>query len=271
MLGVDLKRGRGEDGRSPEVRGEVGVGVAHAVVSGMEEVTHGTGLTLGGGVSILNTGEGEELLDSVSGNDTGTTGSRDDTETDGTALSRDLARNGVGSASTGAPVATTNGDEVELSVDDGTADSAGGLVGTTNTKTDVTVHITDDDPGLETSALTRGGLLLNGRDLHASILKVVLEEVVNDLVLLDLEREHEDLVNGLDLAVLHETTELGAGNPSLLLVTATTASATGAITLTLLKTRCESTTGSLSSAAHYIRCGNKNKNKGVNQLKVVFN
>lgn len=39
------------------------------------------------------------------------------------------------------------------------------------------------------------------------------EEDVDDLVLLDGQREEVDLLNRLDLAVLYETTKLGDGSP----------------------------------------------------------
>lgn len=52
--------------------------------------------------------------------------------------------------------------------------------------------------------------------------------MVNNLVLLDRQREQVNVLERLDLALLHETTELGARNPSILLVTTTARAAAAA-------------------------------------------
>ena len=95
--------------------------------------------------------------------------------------------------------------EKEPLTDDGTADGSGDFLRALGAKTDVAVVVTDDDVGLEAGALTSAGLLLDGGDLHDLVLELG-EEVVNDLVLLDGEREQEDLLNALDLAVLDQAT-----------------------------------------------------------------
>ena len=78
--------------------------------------------------------------------------------------------------------------------------------------------------------------------LHDLVLESGQEEV-DDLVLLDGERVEVDLLHGLDLAGLHETTELGHGLPLLLLAlcaatgattaTASTATVTAALSATM--------------------------------------
>jgi hypothetical protein len=115
------------------------------------------------------------------------------------------------------------------------------------------VHVTDSDDGLEAGTLTGRGLLLHRVDGHDLVLEG-REEEVNDLVLLDGEREQEDLLHGLDLAVLDETTELGNGNPLLVLVLASTAAGatTTTPTVTTTATTSESTTStSGSSFSHF--------------------
>ena len=52
--------------------------------------------------------------------------------------------------------------------------------------------------------------------------------MVNNLVLLDRQREQVNVLERLDLALLHEATELGARNPSILLVTTTARAAAAA-------------------------------------------
>lgn len=111
------------------------------------------------------------------------------------------------------PVTSSDGDDGELSEDDSTTDGGSDFLGALDTETDVTVEVTDSNESLEAGALTGTGLLLDGHDLHDFILELG-EELVDDLELLDGEREEVDLLHGLDLSILYETTELGDGDPA---------------------------------------------------------
>ena len=71
----------------------------------------------------------------------------------------------MGLTEVGTPVTTTDGDDAELSDDDGSADSSSDFLGGLDTETDVALGITNDDNGLESGALTGTGLLLDGLDL----------------------------------------------------------------------------------------------------------
>lgn len=210
-------------GGGPEIGGEVSVRLADGEPGGVDEVTKSLGGATGRGVSVVDTGEGEELAGSAGGNETGTAGGGDTTETDRTALARDLARNGVGESELGTPISTANRDSVHLGGDDGTADGGGDFLGALNTQSDVAVQVTDDDPGFKASALTSVGLLLDGGDLHEFILELLAKEVINDLVLLDGHGEQVDILDRLDLLFGDEATELGAGDPSGLLITSAAA------------------------------------------------
>jgi hypothetical protein len=211
-VSVLVIRSLNESGLSPQGGVQEAVTVANGSEGGLDEVTESTGGTTRGSVAIGNTSELKNLLGSRSSNKTSTTGSRDQTRDGGTALSGKLARNSVGFTKGRSPVTTTNRNDSELGKDDGTTDSSGNFLGALDTKTNVTVTIANNDESLETGALTSTGLLLDRGDLHNLILEFG-EEVVNNLVFLDREREKIDLFNGLDLAILDETTELGNGNP----------------------------------------------------------
>jgi hypothetical protein len=89
--------------------------------------------------------------------------------------------------------------------------------------------------------------------LHDLILEL-WEEEVDDLVLLDWERVKVDLLHGLDLAGLDETTELGDWLPLLLLVlVGTTAWATSASAVTTAAVTASGTeTGSSSWCVSHI-------------------
>lgn len=240
-VGVLLLGGRSEVGRGPQLGGKEAGGLDQGVVHGHGQVTSGSGVTSGGGVHILNTSHGQELLGDEGSHDTGTTRSRDQTHTDGTALAGHLAGHGVGKTGVEAPVTTANGHQVHLGVDDATADGASHLLGGLEAKSDVAVAVTDSDVAFEAGALTGGGLLLDGHDLHDLVLKGGAKKMVHDLVLLDGEGEQEDLLDGSDLALLHQAAKLGDRNPLVLITlvasaTAGTAStATAAIAITTAK------------------------------------
>lgn len=65
----------------------------------------------------------------------------------------------------GAPVSSSDGDDAQLGDDDGGTDSSGDFLGGLDSETDVALGVTNDDDGLESSALTGTGLLLDGLDL----------------------------------------------------------------------------------------------------------
>merc|ERR1719394_2133015 len=73
------------------------------------------------------------------------------------------------------------------------------------------------------------GLLLDGHDLQDLVLQLRAQESVDDLGFFDGQREEVDLLQGPDLLVLDEATELGDGDPLILLLAASaTATATSA-------------------------------------------
>lgn len=206
----------------------------------------------------------------------------------GTALARLLDGNGVRLTKVGAPVTATDGDNVELGDDDGGADGGSDFLGGLDTETDVAVGVTDEDDSLEAGTLTGTGLLLDGLDLfvgnpsayHSRLSSPAIgvsvgllsgishlhdlvleggEEEVDDLVLLDGEGVKVDLLHGLDLAGLHETTELGDGLPLLLLaLCAATGATTATASTATVTTALSATTGSEStSVGHFdmlLRC-----------------
>lgn len=105
------------------------------------------------------------------------------------------------------PVSPPDGDDRQLGNNDGTPDGGGDLLGALDSETDVTVKVTDSNESLESGSLTGRSLLLDGSDRHDLVLQTG-EELVDDLVLLDGEGEEVDLLHRLDLAVVHQTTEL---------------------------------------------------------------
>lgn len=206
------------------------------------------------------------------------------TDGNGTALARLLDGNGVRLTKVAAPVTATDGDNVELGDDDGGADGGSDFLGGLDTETDVAVGVTDEDDSLEAGTLTGTGLLLDRLDLfvenpsaHHSRLSnpaigvsagllpgmshlhdLVLEgreEEVDDLVLLDGKRVKVDLLHGLDLASLHETTELGDRLPLLLLaLCAATGATTAAASTATVTAALSATAGSKSTSVGHFDC-----------------
>ena len=87
----------------------------------------------------------------------------------------------------------------------------------THSSDNIRVELTDES--LEPGPLTGPGLLLHGHDLQH-----LANEHVDNLVLFDGQRVEVDLLQALDLAVLHQAAQLGHGDPLLVLAAATAAS-----------------------------------------------
>lgn len=127
----------------------------------------------------------------------------------------------------GTPITSSYWDNVNLGIDQGTLDGNLNFLGALDTNTNVTSLITGGNNSLESSSLTGLGLLLDGEDAHDLIRELGLlvgEESINDGGFLDGDGVSVNLLEGSDVAVLHESTELGEGSPLLSSTAATEAS-----------------------------------------------
>jgi len=240
-VSVLLEGSRSEVGGGPVIGGEVGIGLGDTGEASLDEVTKSTGGTRSTGVAVRDTSETQQFLGGNGSNDTGTTGGRDHAEANGTALTSDLTGDGVRLAEFATPETSADGSDSHLGVNDGTTDSDGDFFGALVTKTDVTFFVTDDNESLEAGTLTSTGLFLDGCQFKDFILEGVAEEVVDDLVLLDGKREHEDLFNLGDLASFNQTAELGDRDPVFLVAITSLTSLTFA-TFTAFATTVTATT-----------------------------
>jgi len=249
-----------EHGLLPQVGSEERVGLADGSIGSLGEVSKGSSGATSRGVAILNTSHHQQLLGDGGRNDASTTGGRDQSHPDGSALSGHLRGNGVGFTDLVTPESSPDGNDGELGEGDGTTDGSGHLLAALNAKTNVSVVVTNSDESLESGSLTGSGLLLNRHDLQNLILEGGTKEVIDDLELFDGQREEVDLLKRLDLSVLDQTAELGDGHPLLIfLATATSTSASTATTATTStvstassssKTTSETTTIGWSSVRH---------------------
>jgi hypothetical protein len=222
----------GEEGRKvislgPKVGGQELVGLGESLVHGLNEVFASSGVTSGGGIAIIDTSEHQEFLGNGSTDNTSTSGGRDELASDGTALTGNLTWDSMDITDLVTPETSSNGDQRKLSDNKGTLDGDLNFLSDLDTKTNVTVVVTDGNDSLETSSLTGSSLLLDGDDLHnligelnfLTVLTSLLDKHVNDLSLLDGDGVGVDLLKRVDVTVLDESTELGNGSPFVLLGT----------------------------------------------------
>lgn len=71
----------------------------------------------------------------------------------------------MGLAQIGTPVSSPDWKHAELSYDDGGSNGSSDFFRGLDTKTDVSLRVTNDNDSLESCALTGAGLLLDGFDL----------------------------------------------------------------------------------------------------------
>jgi hypothetical protein len=253
-IGVLLERSGRKGVLLPEIRLKVSVGVTEGVEEGLDEVTHGTGVTTGGGVAIINSSHAQQTLSGGGGHKSSTTGGRDETNTNGSALSSHLGGDGVGKGGLTSPVSTTDRGDVKLGSQDGTTDGGGNLGRALDSKANVSGRISDGNEGLEAGTLSGRRLLLDRHDLHDLVLKFVLKEIVNDLGLLNGDGEEEDLLDGSNLALLYETAKLGDGSPDVLVtVSASASAATSASPSAVSASAVSASPSKTSSSAFFTR------------------
>jgi len=107
-------------------------------------------------------------------------------------FSSNLGWDGVRSTDFVTPVTSSDWNNTEFSLDDGSSDGGGNFLSAFNSKTNVSISVSDDDVGLESGSLTGTGLLLDRGNLHNFILQFGAKEPINDLVFLDWERKEVD-------------------------------------------------------------------------------
>mmetsp|Transcript_9928 Transcript_9928/g.22087 ORF Transcript_9928/g.22087 Transcript_9928/m.22087 type:complete len:277 (+) Transcript_9928:278-1108(+) len=253
-VGVLLLGRGGEVGGGPQLRGQEGGGLGECVVHSHGQVTPRAGVTSSGRVHVLDTSHGEQLLGDQRGHDAGPAGGGDEAAAHGTALAGHLAGHGVGQAGVEAPVSTPDGHEVHLGVDNASADGGGDLLGSLEAQAQVAVAVTHSHVALEARALASSGLLLHRHDLHHLVLERGAQQVVHDLELLDGQGEQEDLLDGADLALLHESAQLGDRDP-LLLVLLPAPAPTPAPTATAIAATVTAATAAASAESSSVASG----------------
>ena len=214
-----------EVGLWPEIWGKESVGLLEAFENSSAEVLSSSGLSSTSGVDIIDTGELQDLLGNGSGNATSSSWGWDHSDVTGTALSLNLDWDSMDSTDSGTPISSSDWDKVDLGIKKGTLDGNLDLLGALDTDTNVTLSVTDGDNSLESSSLSSLGLLLDGEDAHDLVRELSLgvgEESVGNWGFLDWDGVGVNLLEGLDLSVLDESSELGEWGPFFLLSSSST-------------------------------------------------
>merc|ERR1719342_1680855 len=150
----------------------------------------------------------------------------------------------------------------ELGQDDSSSDGGGHLLGALDTKTNVSIVVSNGNKSLEPGSLTGPCLLLDRHDLEDLVLESWSNELVDDLMLFDGERVEIDLLQTLNLLFLNQTSQPGHWDPFLVLLassptasTSSTASSASSSTASVAEASSESSSSTItgwSSVRHVI-------------------
>lgn len=134
------------------------------------------------------------------------------------------------------PISTTNWNNRQFSQNDGTTDGCGNFFAALNTKTDVTIAITDSNESLKTCTLTSTGLFLDWHNFQNFIFQLRSQESVNDFEFLDWQWVQVDFFQWTNFAFTNQTAQFRYWNPFFLVFFATTTSAACTTTTTATTT-----------------------------------
>lgn len=159
----------------------------------------------------------------------------------------------------GSPISSSDWDKVHLGNEESTLNGDLDLLGKLDSETNMSVSVSDSDDSLESGSLSGLGLLLDGKDAHDLIGELVLgvgDKSVNDWCFLDWDGMGINLLEGLDLAGLDESSELGEWSPLITLestsaswTTSSSASSTSIASTTSISSSGGASSGSESSSA----------------------
>jgi len=177
----------------PQIRGQVSVGVGKSKESSLDEVTKGLSGSSGLSENVLDTSVLKNLLWCSGSDNTSTSWGRDKSYRDRTTFSGDLGWDSVRSTDFVTPISSSDWDNFEFSGNDSTTDGSGNFLSAFNSKTNMSVVISNDNVGLKSGSLTGTSLLLYRGNLHDFILQFGSNKPINDLMFLDWEREKVDV------------------------------------------------------------------------------
>mmetsp|Transcript_1339 Transcript_1339/g.2170 ORF Transcript_1339/g.2170 Transcript_1339/m.2170 type:complete len:275 (+) Transcript_1339:519-1343(+) len=245
-----LRSGREVRG-GPELGGEETGGFRQRIVHRHRQVTTRARVTGGRGVHVFHSRHGKQFLGDQGSDNAGTPRSGDETAAHGPTLARYFARHGVRKTRIQTPVTTTDRYKIHLCINNATTDGSCDFLGSLETKTQMTVAISYGNVALETSTLTSRGLLLHRHDLHNFVLQSGTKKEIYDLVLLDRQREQEDLLHTADLSFLYQATKLSDRYPLFFITLITTTPPTATTSATSIAITTSTTTATAKSTSSF--------------------
>jgi len=90
------------------------------------------------------------------------------------------------------PITSSNRNNSQLSKDNSTSNGSGNFLSAFNSKTNMTIAVSNNDESLESGSLTSTSLLLDRHDFHDFILEFSTQEPIDNLILLDGESKKVD-------------------------------------------------------------------------------
>jgi len=210
----------------PQIGGEIGIGLGDGSVGSLGEISKCTSGALGRGVAVLNSRHLEQFLGDGGRHDASTTGGRDEPHPNRATLASNLTRDGMRLSNLVTPEASPYRDNGQLGHDDSAPDGSSYLLGALNPEPHVAVVVADGNKGLEPGPLTSPSLLLHRHNLQHFVLQRGPDEEINNLVLLDGQREEVDFLQALDLSILDKSAKLGHRDPFLVFLAPTAAAST---------------------------------------------
>ncbi len=119
----------------------------------------------------------------------------------------------MGSTDFVSPISFSDGDDVKLGHSDGTFDGSLDFFVAFPSKSNVVLLITNNSISFEASSLTGLSLFLNRFDFHNFLLQAACQELVNDFLFLDGNRESENVNDIFNESMLDQSAEFGDGSP----------------------------------------------------------
>lgn len=177
---MDNKWVLSDNASAPEVRRVVLESSLDSCKCSLNEVSSSSSRALSLSVDVLDTGEVEKLLGHGRRHQTGSSRSRDESHLNGSTLSCHFAGDSVHGSDFVSPIALSDGNDVELSHDDGSLDGSLNFLVAFPSESDVVFLVSDDGIGFEAGSLTGLGLLLDGLDLHDFFLQAAAQESIDD-------------------------------------------------------------------------------------------
>jgi len=150
----------------PKIWGQISIGLSEGIECGLDKVSKSLGASTRGGEHIIDSCEGQNLLWDSGGDNSSTTRGGNKTKTNRSTLASDFGWDSVRSSDLISPISSSDWNHREFGQNDSTTNGCGNFFGTFNSKTQMSVVISNNDKSFESGSLSCSGLFLYRHDLH---------------------------------------------------------------------------------------------------------